>query len=269
MRAISTAFTVRSSQPPRILTVQRTPIALRIVRSTTAAPSGSRISAAPWPLATILATGQPMLRSIESAPAASSRRAALASTSESAPRSCIAIGRSSGRKRVSSAVRALPWRSALASISSLLSGPAPHSRQTSRNGAFVTAAIGARRRSIIASSISRCPGGSLHQRDGADRRAVSAFQLEGEGEKPAARGADPVEIGQVLDHRDPGREEDRVRRVLVAGRTASRLGDRVTDAMVGGIVVPDGLHLPGDEPLAGARPRPRRLLPERLVLDTR
>ena len=176
MRAISTAFTVRSSQPPRILIVKRTAIALRMVRKTTAAPSGSRISAAPWPLDTILATGQPMLRSMASAPAASRRRAASASTSGSAPSSCIAIGCSSGRNRVSSSVRALFWRSALASISSLVSGPAPHSRQTSRNGALVTAAIGARRRSIMASSISRRSGATprSRSREPASRRSHRA-----------------------------------------------------------------------------------------------
>src|SRR5215510_6693565 len=45
-------------------------------------------------------------------------------------------------------VRALPSTSARASISSLVRSPAPASRQTSRNGALVTPAIGARRRSI-------------------------------------------------------------------------------------------------------------------------
>src|SRR5262249_41932568 len=45
-------------------------------------------------------------------------------------------------------VRALPSTSARASISSLVRSPAPTSRQTSRNGALVTPAIGARRRSI-------------------------------------------------------------------------------------------------------------------------
>src|SRR3989475_8283311 len=270
IRAISTAFTVRSSQPPRILIVRSTPIAFRRVRKTTAAPSGSRISAAPWPLATIFATGQPMLRSTASAPAASRCRAASARTSGSAPRSCIAIGCSSGRNRASADVRTLPTTSARASISSLVSRPAPHSRATSLNGTLVTAAIGARRRSITspASQIRpRAAGRSLHHRDGADRTAVRAFELERQGDEPAARSADLVEVGQVLDHRDAGREEDRVRRVLLPGRAPARLGDGVADAMVRRIVVADGPGLPGDEPLAGARPRPRPLFPERLGLD--
>src|SRR5207244_2911264 len=96
-RAISTAFTGRSSQPPRILIVRGTRIAFRRVRRISRAASGSRMRAAPWPLATIFATGQPMLRSIASAPPASSRRAASARISGSEPRSCIAIGCSSGR----------------------------------------------------------------------------------------------------------------------------------------------------------------------------
>src|SRR3989449_9235486 len=40
-----------------------------------------------------------------------------------------------------------PGTRARASISSLVRTPAPHSRATSRNGALVTAAMGARRRS--------------------------------------------------------------------------------------------------------------------------
>ena len=176
MRAISTAFTVWSSQPPRILIVKSTPIALRIVRNTTAAPSGSRISAEPWPLATIFATGQPMFRSIASAPVASSRRAASARTSGSPPRSWSAIGCSSGRKLASSAVRALPSTSPRASISSLVRRPAPHSRATSLKGALVTAAIGARRRSIMPSSISRRVGATprARRRGRASRRRPRA-----------------------------------------------------------------------------------------------
>ena len=146
-RAISTAFTVRSSQPPRILIVRGTRIAFRRVRRISRAASGSRMRAAPWPLATIFATGQPMLRSIASAPPASSRRAASARISGSEPRSCIAIGCSSGRYRARATVWPLPWTRARASISSLVRRPAPHSRATSRNGALVTAAMGARRRS--------------------------------------------------------------------------------------------------------------------------
>src|SRR3989441_2834775 len=148
MRAISTAFTVRSSHPERILMVNGTSTAFRSVRKMTAARSGSRMSAAPCPLATIFETGQPMLRSIPSAPVAASRRAASASTSGSPPRSWKAMGRSSGRQWAITWVRALPSTRARASISSLVRSPAPASRQTSRNGALVTPAIGASRRSI-------------------------------------------------------------------------------------------------------------------------
>src|SRR3989454_505715 len=146
-RAISGACTPRSSQPPRILMVNVPATALRSVRKITAARSGSRIRAAPCPLATTFATGQPMLRSIPSAPAVSSRRAASASRSGSSPSNCIARGRSSGRYAVRATVRALSRTSARASISSLVSRPAPHSRATSRNGALVTPAMGASRRS--------------------------------------------------------------------------------------------------------------------------
>ena len=47
MRAISTAFSERSSQPPRILTVSGTDTALRMPLMTSAARSGSRMSAEP------------------------------------------------------------------------------------------------------------------------------------------------------------------------------------------------------------------------------
>jgi hypothetical protein len=96
-RAISAAFTDRSSQPPLILIVSGTRMALRIEPKILEATLGSRMRAAPWPLATIFATGQPMFRSIASAPSASRRRAASARRSGSAPSSCIAIGRSTGK----------------------------------------------------------------------------------------------------------------------------------------------------------------------------
>src|SRR5438093_558665 len=51
------------------------------------------------------------------------------------------------RARARATVWPLPWTRARASISSLVRRPAPHSRATSRNGALVTAAMGARRRS--------------------------------------------------------------------------------------------------------------------------
>src|SRR2546426_6939309 len=204
IRAISTAFTVRSSQPPRILIVRSTPIAFRRVRKTTAAPSGSRISAAPWPLATIFATGRPMLRSIASAPAASSCRAASARTSGSAPRSCIAIGCSSGRNRASSAVRTLPTTRPRASISSLVSGPAPHSRATSLNGALVIAAIGARRRSSPSEGL-LVDTSALH-----DQLEILRVLQDAQVPERVARDDEEVGVLSGLDGADPvGHPEER------------------------------------------------------------
>src|SRR5438093_2912226 len=107
----------------------------------------------------------------------------------------------------------------------------------------------------------------LHERDGADGRAVGTLELERQREEPATGGADLIEVGQVLDHRDPGRKENRMRRVLRAAWTPSRLGDRVADAMIRRIVVADGLDAAGDEPFAGARAGPRALFPELLLVD--
>src|SRR5215813_2930305 len=86
-------------------------------------------------------------------------------------------------------------------------------------------------------SPSQIPHGIQHLTEGprASRRArrrAPASRRRPRAE-PAARGADLIEIGQVLDHRDPRRKEDRVRGVLGAGRAPPRLADRVTDAMVG------------------------------------
>src|SRR5688572_27361442 len=52
---------------------------------------------------------------------------------------------------------------------------------------------------------------SVDQGDRANRRAVRALEAQRKRHEPAARGADPVEVGQVLDDGDPGREEDVVR----------------------------------------------------------
>src|SRR5215813_473298 len=279
MRATSTAFRWWSSQPPRILMVNGTWMALRMVRKITAAPRGSRISAAPCPLATILATGQPMLRSMPSAPPASRRRAASARTSGSAPSSCWAMGCSSGRWRARARVSALSLTRARASISSLVRNPAPHSRATSRKGALLTPAMGASRRSmaedgsdggesaVMKPIVHDAEAGSIDESDGPHGRAVGALDPKGQGHEATAGDADGVQVGEVLDDRDAGREEHEVRGVLLAGHPALGLEDPGADVVVGGIVVADRLHCALDEPLAGRRVRVRRLPPEILRLD--
>ena len=47
----------------------------------------------------------------------------------------------------------------------------------------------------------------VHHRHGADGRAVGALHGQRERDEPAPRGADLVEVGQVLDDGDPDREE--------------------------------------------------------------
>src|SRR5207244_3739448 len=138
-RAISGALTVRSSHPPRILIVNAPRTAFRIVRKTTAARRGSRLTAAPWPFLPTFAPGQPML---------------LAARSAGRETSC---------------------------------------------------------------SHHRTPA-SVDHRDRADRRAVGALDLQRQREEPAARRADLVQVREVFDDGDAGREEMRVRRVLVAPR---------------------------------------------------
>ena len=105
------------STPPglsdaRSLTVTGSPDPSRAARATATAVSGSRIRAAPAPVFITLGTGQPMLRSIRSAPRAATVAAAERITSGSEPKSWIATGplrRSSGWTTSSSwSVRRLP-----------------------------------------------------------------------------------------------------------------------------------------------------------------
>ena len=96
--------TSKPSTPPglsdaRSLTVTGRPEPSRAASATATAVSGSEISAAPAPVFMIFGTGQPMLRSIRSAPRAAATAAAERITSGSCPNSWIATGppaRSSG-----------------------------------------------------------------------------------------------------------------------------------------------------------------------------
>ena len=98
-------------------------------RATATAASGSAISAAPAPVFITLGTGQPMLRSIRSAPRAAAAAAAERMTAGSWPKSWKATGppaRSSGWMTSSSwSVRRLPWWTAWEEIISLNARPAP------------------------------------------------------------------------------------------------------------------------------------------------
>jgi len=57
--------------------------------------------------------------------------------------------------------------------------------------------------------------------------------------------------------------------VVYSSRAGRRRGSAIVSRMhwSGGVVVADGLDLARDEPLAGAEPRPRAVLPELLGLD--
>src|SRR5207237_3915950 len=98
--------------------------------------------------------------------------------------------------------------------------------------------------------------------DRSDGGTVGALEPERERDEPAARGADLIEVGQVLDDRDADGEEEGVGRVLVAGRLAARRGDAVADAEIRWVVVPDGLDAALDQPPAAALPGERPLAPE-------
>ena len=93
IRASSTALTLPLSQPRRIFTVTGTGEAFTTASAMRAAFSGSRISALPSPLDTILPTGQPMLMSIRSAPDSSAAmHAASAMHPGSLPKICALAG---------------------------------------------------------------------------------------------------------------------------------------------------------------------------------
>ncbi len=101
-RAIATPPRSPGRCPERSLTVTGSPLPRAAARATATARAGSARSAAPAPVLHTLGTGQPMLMSIRSAPAAATVSAAEAITSGSCPNSCTDTGCSSGWMRRSS-----------------------------------------------------------------------------------------------------------------------------------------------------------------------
>ena len=101
----------------------------RAARATATAVSGSLMSAAPAPVLHTLGTGQPMLRSMRSAPRSATVAAAERMTSGSWPKSWIETGppaRSSGWMRSSSRiVFSLRWWMAKLETISDTASPAP------------------------------------------------------------------------------------------------------------------------------------------------
>ncbi len=78
--------------PERSFTVTGSPLPSRAARATCTAVSGSWISAAPAPVLQTLGTGQPMLRSMRSAPRSATVAAADRMISGSWPNSWIETG---------------------------------------------------------------------------------------------------------------------------------------------------------------------------------
>ena len=101
-RATSSPLRSPGRCPERSLTVTGSPLPRAAARATATARAGSSSSAAPAPVLHTLGTGQPMLMSIRSAPAAATCSAAEAITSGSWPNSCTDTGCSSGWMRNSS-----------------------------------------------------------------------------------------------------------------------------------------------------------------------
>src|SRR5439155_2648087 len=102
--------------------------------------------------------------------------------------------------------------------------------------------------------------------NGADGRAVGAFDAKRQGQEPAAVGADLVEVGQVLDDGDTRGEEHVVRRALGRRQLDARLEDRRAHGVVGRIVVADGLHAAAHEPITRRAARVWCIPPELLAL---
>jgi len=109
---------------------------------------------------------------------------------------------------------------------------------------------------------------SVQHRHGTHGRTVGAFHGERQRHEPAPRGADLVEIGQVLDDGDPDGEERLVGRVVGARQLFLRFERHRPDAVIRRVVVPDGLHVASDQPLTGAFRGVGRIPPELLCLDT-
>ena len=103
--ASETSRRATSTPSARSFTVTGNPEPSRAARATATAVSGSDSSAAPAPVFITLGTGQPMLRSIRSAPTPATCAAAERMISGSCPNSWIATGpasRSRGSTRSSS-----------------------------------------------------------------------------------------------------------------------------------------------------------------------
>src|SRR4051794_29280938 len=136
--------------PGRSLTVTGRPLPRAAARASATARSGSASSAAPAPVLHTLGTGQPMLRSMTSAPASATVSAAEAMTSGSLPKSWIEIGpgvavaRSSGwMRRSSRMVFSLRWWIACEETISDTVRPAPKRRACRRTHQFPIPARGA------------------------------------------------------------------------------------------------------------------------------
>src|SRR5438034_4452427 len=127
----------------RILTVTGTATAPTTASLTRQARSGSRSKDEPPEVLTTFGTGQPMLMSTMSAPAASAILAASAITPGSPPISCTETGRWSQPRSISRNDSRCRRTSASLLIISVQASPAPNSRAILRKGASVTPAIGA------------------------------------------------------------------------------------------------------------------------------
>src|SRR2546422_457020 len=88
----------------------------------------------------------------------------------------------------------------------------------------------------------------IDHRDGARGRAAGPLEARRGGHDPEARGADPAEVGQVLDQGAAGGEDHVVRRAFLGRQLDAGLEDRGAQGVVGGIVVADGLPAAAHEP---------------------
>ena len=107
------------------------------------ASSGVFINADPSPLLTTFGTGHPMLKSIISAPRASTILAASASSSGTEPKSWMAVGRSASSICNMAKVFSFLYNSPLALTISDTVSPQPNLRQMTRYGRSLMPAIGA------------------------------------------------------------------------------------------------------------------------------
>src|SRR4051812_4667214 len=144
--------------PERSFTVTGRPLPSLAAVAIATALSGSSSRDAPAPVLHTLRTGQPMFRSIMSAPASATAAAAMRITSASWPKSWMLTGCSSGwMRRNSRWVRSSPYlRPKLDTISETAS-PAPYRFACSRTNQFPIPASGASTRRLGSS----CPA-SVH-----------------------------------------------------------------------------------------------------------